>query len=278
MKSIASLLVLTLILNPFTVPDLFGARKNAPRKKSVSAPKKKDIVLSDNTIYWVAKDVVGSGVYTRIHQIDLLTGLFYRYQTDPRLLDQGLKIIITGPMFSQGYNKAKTLFGDEEKQKIFESAKKAPTIEYANFNVIRLFYLKRSHRLDLALKKAYTQEIPYTFGAKVTLQQTIRGTLRTNQAHSVAEIIFDSHKQVLFSPPDIAFFIPDIMVKIVSIRKIGNELIGYVIGYAKSSPKRMVAVSYNLSSCAKSSISTNNLTPAEFKKKAADVDYFGFAD
>ena len=40
----------------------------------------------------------------------------------------------------------------------------------------------------------------------------------------------------------------------------------------------MVAVSYNLSSCAKSSISTNNLTPAEFKKKAADVDYFGFAD
>lgn len=239
-----------------------------------------DVILSVDQIADHAKAAALQNNRTRIHEIDILTQIFYMYQDDPAL-DKGSEYIIEGSRFASGHFKAKPFFENGEKQKspqFLEPNRPIPKIEYGNFQKIALYKTKELSRLGIFLKKTYEQEIPYTFGATVLLQKEIKGTLRSFGEREITEVVFDQNQSVLFSPPGIAFFIPEIWVKIAAIRREGDELFGYVIGYPKKMPGRVMAVRYNLTTCSKTAIRSFQLSPEQFKHKLNQVNFYSWAE
>jgi hypothetical protein len=252
-------------------------KRSRARPKARKKPKSKDIVLSTNTIYRHAKRVALSGVSTKIPQIDILRVLFYKYREDPRIVKQRQRMVVTGYHFGKAYVRAERIFkGPKKSGKVFKSAKQPARIRYKNFKSIILFRRKRTCRIAIHLKKSYTQELPHTFGAKIGLKKDMLGILRSNKSGLVTEVVFDNNKSVLFQPPGIAFFVPEVWVKIATVSEIKGEIFGYVIGRPKNDPKKYVAIRYNLTTCAKTSIKTYKLSPREFRKKRKNVNYFGF--
>ena len=213
---------------------------------------------------------------TRIPQIDILNSLFFLYKDDPRLIRGNRRIYITGYHFSRGYSRAKRLFGKSRDKGIFQSRKRPPNIKYMNFRSITLFSRKKRCRMAVTLRKGYTQELPHTFGSKIIMRKSFAGTIRANPTGLATDVVFDSDRSVRFKPPGIAFFVPEIRVKIAGIAHHKGEIFGYVIGRPVKSPKKYVAVRYNLSTCAKGSIKTYKLSRREYRRKIANPAYFGF--
>ncbi|MFP4522003.1 MAG: hypothetical protein ACLFQK_07655 [Fibrobacterota bacterium] len=238
----------------------------------------KDIVLASSTIYGQAVKASRSKYVTKLPQLDIIESLYKRYRNDPRMVSGGDNIIIKGYYFSRAFGKAGHLFKKDEKEKMLKSRIRPPEIKYSFFEAVRLSSYSGKRALSITLKKAYIQEIPYTFGAKFALQKNIKGTIRSGKKENITEVVFYSTEYVKFDPPGIAFFVPDIDVKLVSfVRKNGNTF-GFVTGRRSGNRKKFVSVCYNLSTCAKSSMKTYNLTYSQYRKKLNNADYFGFVN
>ncbi|MBF0432982.1 MAG: hypothetical protein HQK83_16985 [Fibrobacteria bacterium] len=246
-----------------------------------SAKKKKTngkVYLSTRGIQIAALEVAQQSSYTKIHEIDIISHLYHSYKNDMRIVKQKKKIIIPGENFGQAFHKTKSYFRDARQQKkgVFEPKIKLPTVMYQNFTGIALYQKNKQTKMRILLTKAYTQEIPYTFGAAIKLEQDIKGVIRSTPDKGVTEVVFDKDRAVHFIPPGIAFFIPKIFVKIACLRKEGNDYVGYVFGSPVKMPHKFCVVRYNLTTCAKTSIKNINLSPKEFQQKLNDVSYFDF--
>lgn len=258
------------------------AAKPAKRAKSARPPRAvvpREVMLGSDAIYSQARAVAQSGVYSRILQIDLLQALFQHYHDDPRLVQQRREIVIQGTEFAQAYRRAERLFARLEGSgtPFIQPAVPPPEIQYNNFRSLILYACKERTCLSILLDRGYVQEIPYTFGARISLRQDIRAEVRTDDAGTITEAIFENDRAVMFLPPGIAFFVPDVYVRIASVVREEDEVYGYVIGRPRDAPRRHVAIRYNLSTCAKSSIKTFDLTLGDYKRKLRNVDYYDFA-
>lgn len=285
-----------ILLLLFALLPTEGAIRKAPAKKTakVSTSKKKktkakpkpkpviprDLVLSKSAIFRNAQLAASNTARTKLPQIDILNLLYLTYKDDDRLVKNRSRIHITGENFGKAYSAGKRLFEKPASQSMaIQPAVKAPEIEYTNFQDIILSHVKGVSRLDIKMTKPYVQELPYTFGAKISIRSSaFGGRMRRGTQGKITEIIFDDHRAMIFKPPGIAFFLPDIYVKIASIVETKGETFGYVIGRPVNATDRFYAVRYNLTTCAKSSIKTYTLSPGQFKAKFANADFFGFAD
>jgi len=272
---------LLLVLFPLSIQDVLPAYGASKSKKSSSKSVRKKarrkartqkigkIILGHKTIYRAAKEGARRGPSTKLDEIDILTSIFRKYKYDRRLRRGRKKIVITGHNFAKGYRRAKPFLGVKQKEK-------KTKVLYKNFRAIELYYANKRHQLRIRLKRAFAQEIPHTFGAKIDLRKNIRAVIRSNREETITEIVFANTKMATFRPPGIAFFIPEVSVQLVSLIEKGDALFGYVIGHPVGKPKKFVAVRLNLTTCAKNSIKTYKLTAKEYRKKLANVNYIGF--
>ncbi len=244
-------------------------------KPAISTPVKEDRILDSEALYKFGHDAAKCKVHSRMPQIDILNGIYRFYKNDPALLNGRLRLIIRGGDFSSAFARIEPLFNNpvkENDQNVLKSKLPPPEIKYSNFKNIILFCRDKEHRISIELNEAYTQELPYTFGAKIKLARNIEGSLRSDDSANVTEILFDTDKSVFFMAPGIAFFIPDVHSRIARIAVENNQIFGYVIGCPESAKERHVSVKYNLSTCAKSSIKMQELGPDEFLRKLSNVN------
>jgi hypothetical protein len=275
------ILVFLICVSPFLELDKSApyAKKSYSKKKTYKSKKKKsnrNFVISQNYIYSRGKKVYDSGNYTRIFQVDLISALFHQYKYDERIIKYSKRGVISGSNFGGAYKRMDLLLSKNQKGKYIESAKKPPSIKYKNFRSIILYQSSNKHRISINLKKSYTQEIPHTFGAKIWLKKNIRGTVRSTATGAITEVVFDKINAVFFMPPTIAFFLPDIHVKIASVVKSPTGIKGYVIGRVKGSKKKYMAIAYNLSTCDKTSIKSYKMSKWQYARKLNNMEYFDF--
>jgi hypothetical protein len=260
-----------------------GSRKTAPvkpksplpREAEKKTPDKVDIILTPEQIFRFGKEAASAGARSRMPQIDILNAVYLKYREDPELLAGRKRIIIQGEEFRRAFVQIEPLFeaGNRAgKNDVFQSKIRPPEIRYRNFRNIILFHDYGRHRISIELNEAYTQELPYTFGARIKLAQTIEGTLRSDDKTKVTEVVFDSDRSVFFQAPGIAFFVPDVYTRIARITVEDGEMFGYVIGRPESDMRRHVAIRYNLSTCAKSSIKSDEMSPEEYSRKLSRVN------
>lgn len=229
-----------------------------------------DIILSPESIFRFGKEASVKKCRSRLPQIDVLTTIFHRFRNDSDLVKARKRLIIRGEDFSRAFSQIEPLFlssSENSKEGVFQSQLPPPEIKYKNFKNIILYCRDNRYRISIELNEAYTQELPYTFGAKIRLSKIFEGTLRSNREDTITDIVFDDDESVFFIAPGIAFFIPDVYSRIARITLEAGQIFGSVIGRPKSAPNRCVAVKYNLSTCAKSSIKTEEITPDDFSKK-----------
>ena len=258
------------------------AKTKTTRQKAASLVKRlsPDVILSSGAILVSAKQAADNPSHTRLPQIDILRMLFFSHRDDKAFLNGSQRFHITGPNFAAAYTNVKRRFeGDEEADPVLKSKKTPPRIEYSNFKDIVLSNRPTGSRLDINLTEPYTQEIPYTFGAKIAFKRsTLGGFIRAGRNGRVTEILFDDHFTLIFFPPSIAFFMADIYVKLAAIVEEKGTIYGYVIGRPVNAPDRFMAVRYNLTTCAKTSIKTYSISPTVFKKKLRNIEDYSFAE
>lgn len=229
--------------------------------------------LTEEEISTFIREAAAQKVKTLIPQIDILKCIYFHYRGDSVLMNGG-RIIISGKKFSRAISKMENTLVSQAKagDALVQNQIPPPEIQYGNFRAIILYARKGRTRMRIELEKGYEQEIPHTFGAKIVLARIIEAELRADREGDVTEVVFDGDSYVRFTPPSIAFFVPGVFTKIARIARQGDEIWGHVIGRPKSDPARYVSVCYNLSTCAKSSISSQEMGPREFRKKISSID------
>jgi len=237
-----------------------------------------EIQLDSGSILDFANQTASQGVVTRLPQIDILNAIYRHYEDDTAMASGRMHVILGGECFGKVYSSIEKIFHlpGREENGMFRSRERPPEIKYSNFHDIILFCRDRMHRIDINLNHAYVQELPYTFGARIKMDKCIRGRLRSGQGGQATEVVFDDDRSVLFEPPGFAFFIPSILTRIARIENRKGEMFGFVIGRPKSAPSRYMTVGYNLTTCAKSSIRTAEMSPEEFRRKLSDADFSVF--
>lgn len=279
--------LLALLLSALTVLSLEpGTKTHSPKSASarpgpapvVSQPPAlcpAEIRLDSSAVLRFAKETADRGIMTRLPQIDILNAVFQHYRSDSGMASGLTRVVLSGECFGNVYVSLEKIFKlpHSEKNEVIRSKERPPEIKYSNFHDIILFCRENIHRIDINLERAYAQELPYTFGATIGLSKNIHGTVRSGKRGDVTEVVFDDDQSVLFKPPGIAFFIPDIYTRIARIENRKGEIYGFVIGRPKSAPHRFMTVRYNLTTCAKGSIRTSELSPDDYRRKLADVDF-----
>jgi hypothetical protein len=243
-----------------------AAKKKAPVKKKIE-----EVVIASDALVKFGKMAGARGAKSKMPQIDILNAIFLFYRDDSALVNGRKRLMIKGEDFSRACMRLEHLSGNGREEGWFQSQAQPQAIQYRNFKSILLYCSGGKHRLHIELNKPYTQEIPYTFGASIKLAQKIEGTLFANDKGSVTEVVFDHDRAVLFLAPGIAFFIPNVFTRAAMISEEEGEMVGYVIGRPENSPERRVAVQYNLTTCAKSSIGSDDLSPEEYWLKLAGI-------
>ncbi len=237
--------------------------------------------INEKELFGLASEVARSGVYSKMPQIDILRRMFYKYR---KRLNKGNTYFITGDDFNRAYTRTIPRFtrlkDDLLDDELIKGTVKVPKIKYNNFRKINLDKNGNNYNISLDLKKTYTQELPFTWGAKVLFNKGQNGKIRSS-GDSIMEIIFPQNIRPEFYSPPIAFFIPDVKIHITSLRIVKGEVFGYVIGTNLSDKrnfngKPVYAIEFNLSTCAKNSIRKFKLSPKELKKKLENPRYFGF--
>ncbi|MFH0919318.1 MAG: hypothetical protein V1913_03070 [Fibrobacterota bacterium] len=234
-----------------------------------------DIRLDSAAVLAFARETAARGVMTRLPQIDILDAVFRHYRADLALSTGRSRIILNGDCFGSAYAQIEEIFRlpHAEEETILKSCERPPEIKYSNFRDIVLSCTESVPRINIHLRRAYIQELPYTFGACIRLEKNIHGTLRASRKVRATEVLFDDDRSVLFEPPAFAFFIPKIHTRIARIEDRNGAMFGFVIGRPKSAPDRYVSLRYNLTTCAKSSIRTSEMSPDEYRRKLADPDF-----
>ncbi len=257
-----AVLIILLICLTNSVKKSSGNNRNAYKARGT-------IALSVDDIVCYAKDAAVKKVKTRMPQIDILLEILLSNINDSALQYGRRELVINGDVFAQAFKKVEKLFEEgvpEHDDSFLRSRIEAPEINYSNFEAIKLFGQNGRMRIMVELKQGYEQELPFTFGAKIRLVGKFYGTIRRVDERGITEIIFDDPESVFFMAPRIAFFIPDVYTKIARIGIAENQITGFVIGNPKSVRTRFVSVSYNLTTCAKKSIKSSELSPDEFEK------------
>jgi hypothetical protein len=245
----------------------FGAAK----KKSTVAGSITVKELSEKEIIAFSKSAASAKIKSRLPQIDILNAILQEYRDDADLLSGRKELLISGKTFAKAFFRVEKLFIVEIKDNdpMLTSTMEAPEIIYSNFKAITLFGKGGQLRIKVELVEAYEQELPYTFGAKIKMQSSFQGTVKTVANGNLTDIVFDDPEDVFFKAPGIAFFIPDVFTKVARIKVEEGCIIGYVIGNPKSAKNRFVAVSYNITTCAKKSIKSKELSPDSYKEIAS---------
>ncbi|MFH1759590.1 MAG: PilZ domain-containing protein [bacterium] len=224
---------------------------------------KKEIYLKNHDIEKAGIKKAKSGIYTKIPIIDVLQGIFDKYGEEKNVKN-GARVIIDPDMFTQAYPNVQDYFSPTQKEK--DNIADLMQQVSDHFECVSLNYFKENHFLNLELQKPYAQKIPYTWGAVIEFNRPRIQAIIRYINKSCYEIVLENDNDVVFKPPRLAFFLPDINVKYMATIAEDQDIFGYIMGTISKDRGKWYAYKFNLTTCSKTSIKSCSLTREEFEQ------------